>query len=100
MRTAFVVGLLVVGFWFFPQIAEGVSNPCGALAIRVATLAGRGNPDIGTPLAHGLVQFAGGAVATEAMRQRYPSTPPQLSCAFFYWRVTFRPDDAGLIGPR
>jgi hypothetical protein len=99
MQFLLLVTLLLVGAWFYPQLSEGSSDPCGALAMRVATLQAQRQPGIGRELALGVAHMAGGTVLGEAMRQRYPATPPQLSCAFFYWKLLLTRDEGPLMAP-
>jgi hypothetical protein len=74
--------LLAVAFLWAPQLLESASNPCDALEQKTIAIETGGN-DLGTGV---LQNLSGGALAEQAMRDKYRNLPAPVACALEYWK--------------
>jgi hypothetical protein len=81
--------LLAVVFLWAPQVLESASNACDALEQKTIALE-TGSNDLGSSV---LQNLSGGAVAEEAMRDKYGKLPLPVACALDYWKKTLRLDN-------
>ncbi|MBI2253653.1 MAG: hypothetical protein HYU58_03435 [Proteobacteria bacterium] len=78
--------LLAVAFLWAPQLLESASNPCDALEQKTIALETGGN-DLGSNV---LQNLSGGALAEQAMRDKYRNLPVPVACALEYWKKSLR----------
>lgn len=94
MRLVVLVIAVLAGFFWAPQLLEGASNSCSALALRAVALEGQTSSDgnaFGQALATGLTRAFGGTIAEDAAAREYPYFPPSISCAALYWQAIVDP---------
>jgi hypothetical protein len=89
--TAMIGVAIVAGS---PLLAEGTSDPCGALANAVVRQAMRNSPlksnatdaeRAGQAIGLGLVSLVGPAMARARVQQLFPNTPAPISCTVVWW---------------
>ena len=78
--------LLAVVFLWAPQLLESASNACDALEQKTIALE-TGNNDLGTSV---LQNLSDGALAEQAMRDKYRDLPAPVACALEYWKKSLR----------
>lgn len=83
-RLLFTLAILAIGFIWAPQVLESATNACDAYEQKsVAQETG------GSELGSSLVQkLSGGALAEQAMADRYPNLPTIVACSLEYWKAT------------
>lgn len=97
MKLLMVVVILLGGFYFYPQINEDTSSPCGALEKRYIRTAFSGS-DGGKVL--GALFTAGGSdgdLAASAVKTASPNLPAPIGCLKFYYQLMLDPNMAKSI---
>jgi hypothetical protein len=70
-----------------PQLIEGASSPCGALAVRVSILTAGNNP-LDRTLMIGAARVVGGPlVQAQLDAQNRSPLPGSVTCAIAYWKL-------------
>lgn len=85
-----VLVVLVAGFYFVPQMIEGTSDSCTALAQLGIRRSGGSHGGIAAMLSQTIGQTLGGPIMRAKMEQEHPNLPPGLACATDYWRSFMR----------
>ncbi len=104
MRLLVLLGLLVGGGWFGPQLIEQVDGPCPALQQRtlvvldeeVARLPAAMAADPRLARARAMMaEMLGansGTMAEAMIRERFPQVPPGAGCVVGWWKMYLDPD--------
>ena len=90
IKIFIALGLMFLGFLFYPQINEDSDSTCAALekrALRVMSTSAEQSA---------FMMFLGGlsdgAFARNAIKEKYPNVPPALGCATHYFFGDFQFD--------
>jgi hypothetical protein len=87
MKLLLFTALMAAVFYIAPGVLSDAGSPCGAVVNRAITIHPPANDDGQTnPMAIGMIRLIGPTVARKAIESRYPSVPPEISCAYLWWR--------------
>src|SRR3954464_8398850 len=96
MQKLLVLGGILAAFCFAPQMLEGSSDACGAVAARVMAQHAtelnqqlKDNPFAG--LAIGMVNVMGGPIVAKRVAELYPGIPTGIACPLQYWKELVDP---------
>ncbi|MCD8505080.1 MAG: hypothetical protein LRY53_09090 [Burkholderiaceae bacterium] len=92
MKILIVVLLVTAAAYFYPQLNEGVSSPCGAVEKRFVrdAFAGSDGGDIFAALLSS--GATNGALAAAMIKSAYPNLPATLGCLRTYYELMADPD--------
>ena len=93
MNLLSVVCAIAAAAWFLPLMEEHADSPCGALANLTINqkIHEEGSDQDPDHVGEGIARLFGGAVVARVMEQKFPDTPPQLSCVGAYWQAKIAP---------
>jgi hypothetical protein len=94
MKILIVVLLVLAGAYFYPQINEDAGSACAATEKRFARSAfdsKDGGSILGAILVSGI---SNGAIASEAVKAKYPDLPAPVGCAVTYYQMMANPNMA------
>tara|TARA_Y100001934_G_C12047357_1_gene629058 strand:- start:369 stop:662 length:294 start_codon:yes stop_codon:yes gene_type:complete len=91
IKVLIALGLMFLGFLFYPQINEDADSNCAALEKRALRV-------MSTSADESLVMIflkglSNGAVSADAAKEAYPHVPPALGCAIGYFFGGFQFDE-------
>jgi len=86
MKYIIILALILVGTYFYPQIAESTGGPCQALEAKVVNEI-RGE-DSNAGLLAGLVSgVSNGELGKQIAAREYPDLPVTLACVRGYYTI-------------
>lgn len=94
MKLLILIVVALAGLYFYPQINEDTSSPCGALEkryIRTAFSGSDGSKVLGALFTAG---SGSGDLAASAVKTASPNLPAPIGCLKFYYQLMLDPDMA------
>ncbi len=86
MKYIALLVAILLGTYFYPQIAESTGGPCQALEAKVVTEIRGENSEAG--LLAGLVSgISNGELGKQLATQEYPDLPVSLACVRGYYTI-------------
>lgn len=85
-----LVVALVAAFYFVPQMIEGTSESCSALAQLGIRRSAASHDAVAAMVSQTIGETLGGAVMRARMQHEHPNLPPGIACAADYWRSLIR----------
>jgi diphthamide synthase (EF-2-diphthine--ammonia ligase) len=92
MKWLIILVVLLVAFFFYPQLNESASTSCAATEKRFARAAfdpKDGGSVLGALLVSGV---SNGALASEFAKNRYPNIPATVGCVVVYYQMMVDPE--------
>jgi len=86
MKYIIILAIIVIGGYFYPQIAESTGGPCQALEAKVVNEI-RGQDENAGLIAGVISGVSNGALGKQIAANEYPSLPLSLACVRGYYTI-------------
>ena len=90
LKLLLVLILLLLGLYFYPNIAEDKSSACSALENKIIRIINKDN-DYSSILSLLIPTLSGGYIVRSAIKERYPDLPPAIGCIVTYYEIILAP---------